>query len=182
VRFKRTVHLSPTLLKDAGTASKGLELFSGVSKIAELGLLGYPNGMSSVRQKNRAMAAGVPFWPLLKQSGSMSGSYTIAAGDTLTSIANQYGVTLSALEQMNPQITNPDYIQAGDSLTVPDQAVSSAPATAAALASQPAVIGGVPSWVYYGGAVAAVIAGGMVLSQKRMKSGKYAARSRRKRR
>ena len=163
MRHKRTIRLSQTLIKDAGVTAKGLEIFSGADKVAELGLLGYSIRMRSAR----TMAAGVPFWPLLKQSGSMSGSYTIAAGDTLTSIANQYGVTLSALETMNPQITNPDYIQAGDSITVPDQAVSSAPATAAALASQPAVISGVPSWVYYGGAVAAVIAGGMILSKKR---------------
>jgi LysM repeat protein len=46
--------------------------------------------------------------------------YTIQAGDTLSSIATSYGVSLSALEQANPQITNPDLILVGQQINIPN--------------------------------------------------------------
>ena len=48
-----------------------------------------------------------------------TGTYTVVSGDTLGGIAASYGVSLSALETANPQITNPDLIYAGNVLTIP---------------------------------------------------------------
>lgn len=45
-------------------------------------------------------------------------SYTIAAGDTLSGIADRHKTTVSALQKLNPTITDPDYIQAGWTIRV----------------------------------------------------------------
>jgi LysM repeat protein len=50
---------------------------------------------------------------------SPAGAYTIQSGETLSSIAGQFGTTVSALLTANPQITNPDLIFAGTLLTIP---------------------------------------------------------------
>jgi LysM repeat protein len=44
--------------------------------------------------------------------------YTVAAGDTLTAIAEKFGVTTDAIISAN-SIANPDFIQPGDTLTIP---------------------------------------------------------------
>ena len=44
------------------------------------------------------------------------GSYNIAWGDTLSQIAARVGTSIQALQALNPQITNPDLIYAGDTL------------------------------------------------------------------
>ena len=44
--------------------------------------------------------------------------YTIEAGDTLSSIADQFGVTIDAIIAAN-ELANPDFIQPGDTLTIP---------------------------------------------------------------
>ncbi|MYJ13330.1 MAG: LysM peptidoglycan-binding domain-containing protein, partial [Acidimicrobiia bacterium] len=44
--------------------------------------------------------------------------YTIQSGDTLYSIAQQFGVTLDDLVALN-NIENPDSIRAGDQLFIP---------------------------------------------------------------
>jgi len=46
----------------------------------------------------------------------------ISPGDTLSQLAIQHGTTISQLMQANPQITDPDFIRAGDALTLPGQA------------------------------------------------------------
>jgi len=46
-------------------------------------------------------------------------SYTVVSGDTLSGIAASHGVTLSALEAANPQITNPSFIYPGNVITIP---------------------------------------------------------------
>ena len=54
--------------------------------------------------------------------------YLIQPGDTLTSIAATYGTTVTVLLDINPQITDPNVIIAGDELLVPvSQAVGGAP-------------------------------------------------------
>lgn len=45
-------------------------------------------------------------------------THTVAAGDTLSSIAVQYGVTVEAIMQAN-QISNPNLINAGQQLVIP---------------------------------------------------------------
>ena len=47
------------------------------------------------------------------------GLHRVATGDTLSGIADVYGVTLAALLAANPQITDPSLIHPGDLLTIP---------------------------------------------------------------
>ena len=47
-------------------------------------------------------------------------TYTIKAGDTLSKIATRNGLTLAQLLQANPQITNPDRINVGDVVNLPN--------------------------------------------------------------
>ena len=46
-------------------------------------------------------------------------NYTVVSGDTLSSIAANFGVTLAALEAANPQITNPSLIFPGNVIAIP---------------------------------------------------------------
>ncbi|KIQ97404.1 N-acetylmuramidase domain-containing protein [Lysobacter sp. A03] len=45
--------------------------------------------------------------------------HTVQHGDTLSGIAKQYGVSLSALKAANPQVLNPNVIYSGDRIAVP---------------------------------------------------------------
>lgn len=45
--------------------------------------------------------------------------YRVVSGDTMFEIARRFGVTLDALIQANPQITNPDLIYPGQEICVP---------------------------------------------------------------
>jgi LysM repeat protein len=68
----------------------------------------------------------VPTQPLLQATPSptpteaVQGSqeYTVQPGDSLSAIAAQFGVTIDAIAAAN-NITNPDLIQPGDTLTIP---------------------------------------------------------------
>lgn len=51
-------------------------------------------------------------------AGTVPSSYTVRTGDTLSAIAQQYGVSVAALASANG-IANPDHILAGQGLTVP---------------------------------------------------------------
>ena len=46
-------------------------------------------------------------------------THTVQAGDTLTSIAQQYGVRVADLRAANPQLADPDNLVEGEVLTVP---------------------------------------------------------------
>jgi putative chitinase len=48
-----------------------------------------------------------------------STAHTVRSGDTLSAIARQNGVSLQALIQANPQITNPNLIYPGQAVTIP---------------------------------------------------------------
>jgi LysM repeat protein len=48
-----------------------------------------------------------------------SGGYIVKAGDTLTEIAAEHGVSLAALEAANPQVHNPDLIRPGEHINIP---------------------------------------------------------------
>jgi spore coat assembly protein SafA len=48
--------------------------------------------------------------------------YQVLSGDTMFDIARSFGVTLDALIQANPQITNPDLIFPGQEICIPGQA------------------------------------------------------------
>ena len=61
-------------------------------------------------------APGAAATPTAAAAGA---SYAIKAGDTLSRIAQSNGTTVDALMKLNPQITNPNLIYAGKSLTLP---------------------------------------------------------------
>ena len=54
-------------------------------------------------------------------------TYTIKAGDTLSKIAARNGLTLTQLLQANPQITNPDRINVGDVVNLPNGSPAESP-------------------------------------------------------
>src|SRR4029078_3571735 len=47
-----------------------------------------------------------------------SAEYTVKAGDTLTGIAKQYGMSYADLKSLNPQIKNPNLIKVNDYINV----------------------------------------------------------------
>lgn len=52
-------------------------------------------------------------------SGGSDRSYFVKSGDTLSAIARDHGVSLSALVSANPQILHPDLIRPGQHLNIP---------------------------------------------------------------
>lgn len=66
--------------------------------------------------------------PALKQLQTATGDYVVKAGDTLSGLADAWGVTLEQILAVNEQIKDPDVIRAGQELKVPfleaQQAVS----------------------------------------------------------
>lgn len=62
----------------------------------------------------------------------------VQPGDTLSGIASSHGVSLAAVEQANPQLSNPNVIYAGQPVTLPagQSATQSAPVQQSAPAPQ----------------------------------------------
>ena len=46
-------------------------------------------------------------------------TYIVQPGDTLSGIAERFGISLSDLEKANPQITNPNLIFPGQVINIP---------------------------------------------------------------
>lgn len=57
--------------------------------------------------------------PEAKAPTPPTGKHLITPGETLSGIAKSYGTTWQELQKLNPKITNPDVIRAGDTLNVP---------------------------------------------------------------
>ena len=55
-------------------------------------------------------------------------SYKVRSGDTMSAIASRYHVSLAALEHANPQVKNPNQIYVGESLNIPGDSFTPAPA------------------------------------------------------
>lgn len=53
--------------------------------------------------------------------------YVVQRGDTLYRIARRFGVTVEEILAVNPQITDPDQIQVGQAITIPDTAPAQPP-------------------------------------------------------
>ena len=51
----------------------------------------------------------------------------VKRGDTLWAIARQFGVTLEALQQANPEVTDPTKLRVGQTLVIPDSVLGPAP-------------------------------------------------------
>lgn len=65
-------------------------------------------------------------------------TYTVKAGDTLSKIAARNGLTLAQLLQANPQISDPNRINVGDTVNLPNGTPAESP-------TQPLVSGAVPA-------------------------------------
>jgi murein DD-endopeptidase MepM/ murein hydrolase activator NlpD len=61
---------------------------------------------------------------------ALASTHTVQAGDTLSGIAAQSGISLARVEAANPQIVDPNFITVGELVDVPDGTGSSAAATA----------------------------------------------------
>lgn len=64
-------------------------------------------------------ADGVPM-PQPIPTPTSAGNYTVQPGDSMSTIARQFGLSLSALEAANPQIGNPNLIYPGEILSIPN--------------------------------------------------------------
>jgi LysM repeat protein len=67
-------------------------------------------------------------------------TYTIEAGDLLGAVAQRFGLGLDELLAANPQITDPNTIQVGDVVTIPE--APDEPAAEEPAAGEPAADGG----------------------------------------
>jgi len=65
--------------------------------------------------------------PSFATSDASSHTYTVQFGDTLSGIAQRFGVSLAALEAANPRIANPNLIYPGQQLAIPGGAAVSSP-------------------------------------------------------
>lgn len=72
---------------------------------------------------------GTSFLDRASNSFSNSSSYTVAGGDTLSSIAARNGTTVAALMEANPNITNANTIYAGSSINIPGSSSSGSTGT-----------------------------------------------------
>jgi|SRR6185436_15540741 len=81
-----------------------------------------------VSQRGRGVGGILQFWcgstqlvhPYQReQERAMAFKYTVQKGDTLSEIAERFGVALKTLEAANPQIKNPDLIFPGQVIIVP---------------------------------------------------------------
>jgi LysM repeat protein len=66
-----------------------------------------------------SLVAVIPAAAQPATAGACGATYTVTWGDTLNKIAAKCGVSLAALRQANPHITNPNKIFAGQKLNIP---------------------------------------------------------------
>lgn len=98
---------------------KSQNLPTNFAKLKELatqyGISNYSSLPSENTQLLEALKTGAP-----KQQAPANGSlYSVKSGDTLTKIANQFGVSLQTLLSANPTITNPNLIYPNQKINVP---------------------------------------------------------------
>lgn len=70
-----------------------------------------------------AELVSVPSQPAAARATTMpdgSYSYTVQAGDSMSSIAQRFGMSLPELERANPQVRNPNVIYVGETLQIPN--------------------------------------------------------------
>lgn len=92
------------------TITGGLEW--GLNKISSLA--GVPEGMGLGDKFSNFMDTLNEKMTGLKPTTE----YTVQAGDTLTSIAENTGVSLDTLKELNPKLADPDFITSGETLKI----------------------------------------------------------------
>jgi LysM repeat protein len=134
-------HLALYLIADSPMTSRGVEFVS-----ANSGLSSPPELVVEFTPPPGAPPPPPPPPP----AGT---TYTVQPGDTLSGIAEAFGVTLDELLAVNPQITNPDLIFVGQVINIPGEAPPPTPGfTTVTVAITDVVTGApVPATVRFGG-------------------------------
>jgi LysM repeat protein len=104
-----------------------------------LGLGSHPAGQSSPGASELASAAPTDSPVPTLAPAPTPFTYTVVANDTISGIAQKFGLTAKALLKANPQIKNQNAIKVGDKLTIPVK--GAAPSGAVSGASPSAVKG-----------------------------------------
>ncbi|MEM7801206.1 MAG: LysM peptidoglycan-binding domain-containing protein [Chloroflexota bacterium] len=105
--FINTVVVEPSTMTDGGT----------VQIVAPPTQVLVPEIVTPVPAgQNQPPVAGVADQPQNSVAGS--GTHVVQPGETLTSIANRYGVDINVLRQVNNRVGS-DYIYAGETLIIP---------------------------------------------------------------
>jgi nucleoid-associated protein YgaU len=82
---------------------------------------------------------------------ALASTHTVQAGDTLSGIAAQAGVSLAKVEAANPRITNPNFITVGELVNVPGAGATTPAPVATQSETQPSSSSGTTSTTYSGG-------------------------------
>ncbi|PSR33029.1 MAG: peptidoglycan-binding protein [Sulfobacillus benefaciens] len=115
------------LLWKNGTLTKWFgSLFGGTAQNGASQTTTQEQGSSQATQQQSASSGASSQKTAAKTSTSAAGggTYTVQSGESLSSIAAKFGVSLSALENANPQITNPNLIYPNESINLPSGAQS----------------------------------------------------------
>lgn len=109
----------------------------GVSEPLKTGqTLSVPGSNYTTPNTNATPTANVP--------ANYNGTYIVQHGDTFSSIASRYGITVNALWAANPNIWDINYLYVGQVINVPASSSPATPATAAVPLSYGTVPAGAP--------------------------------------
>lgn len=102
------------------------DTLSAIARRFDMSLSALEAANPQIRNPNLIQAGEMLHIPILQETRTSSpaptaGSYMVQPGDTLSAIAQRFGVSLEALEAANPQIVNPNVIQVGEMLNIPNQ-------------------------------------------------------------
>jgi LysM repeat protein len=92
----------------------------------------------------------LPSGTVIPVTGSGGRIYTVLAGDTITSIAQRFGLAVRLLELANPQLTNPGHLTTGQQLAIPARIAFAAGGTSSVVSGS-LNAGGEASYVLGGG-------------------------------
>src|SRR5205814_6009454 len=93
------------------------------ARIATLNGIDDPNALLVGQSLKLPGSSGAA--PSSTGSASAAGSYTLADGDTLSSVAQHFKITTDALVQQN-HLADPDHVRVGTVLTLPSGAAAAA--------------------------------------------------------
>jgi LysM repeat protein len=104
----------------AGETISGIAARYGITQAQLIGANGLTDGRIYTGQRLTLLPATAPV-----PTPAPTSTYTVAAGDTLSSIAQRFGTTIKALQDANG-ITDPDRVVLGTKLTIPGSGGGSA--------------------------------------------------------